>query len=408
MSNKTKSKIFVWAVTLCLAQAIAIIWLVHHNNGGPKLPFTTPGKSDSVMQTGRENVLLDRKGGFLYSENGKTRVVYTVEPKLQEIAEGLFAKYDPVLGVFVAIDPGTGAVRVSAVYSRKKGGVARVPYSSILDPAARSSSYPMASIAKLITACAAFRAGLQNPDDSFNCEGRLAAEGGSIKCAGVHGNITMAQAIAKSCNTTFGKIAMKVGREKLYEEYERFGFNRIIGYDLPLLESTAVFAGDDYSMIRAGSGFEGAWISPVHAALIATAIENRGMMPKPYIVASVSSGGIPKYHAHKSAVLEPIDRGIADKLASMMELTVNIAGSTAYKGFYKNGKTITGDMHVVGKTGSLNGESDEESYTWFVGFVRKGSPDLAFATLVMNDDKWKIKAASYTGQFFSAVSNKYK
>lgn len=405
MSNKTKSKIFAWAVTLCLAQAIAIVWLVHYKNIEIRLPFSTSGP---VTQTGRENVRLDKKGGFLYSVNENMRVVYTVDPKLQRIAERLFEKYDPVLGVFVAIEPGSGAVRVSTAYSRKSGSAARVPYASILDPAARNSSYPMASIAKLVVASAALRAGLQNPGDSFNCEGYQTVDGGSIKCAGVHGDITMAEAIAKSCNTTFGKIALKIGREKLFDEFERFGFNRIIGYDLPLLESTAAFGGDDYSMIRAGAGFDGAWMSPIHGALIAAAIENRGVMPSPYIVELVSRGRVQSHRARKSAIHEPIGARTAGSIASMMELTVNKAGCTAYRGFYKNGRSITGDIHVVGKTGSINGNSDAENYTWFVGFVSRGTPDLAFATLVLNDGNWKIKAASYTGQFFSAVANEYR
>jgi penicillin-binding protein A len=409
IKNKTKSKILFWAVVLCAVQA-AVLFLLIRNvylSGNIRIGHSFPALGKLPQGIDRKSVKLNKRACVLVSQSGKTRVTYTIDPKIQATAERLFEKYDPVLGIMVAVDPETGAIKASAVYSRNRTDrFSTSPYTSILDPAARSSAYPMASISKLVTASAALRAGLHEPGDAFHCEGHLTVEGGTISDAGggAHGNISMAEAIAKSCNPTFGRIGLEVGRDRLLDEYERFGFNRSIGYDLPLLESSASFGGDRLSMIRAGSGFAGSWMSPIHAALIAAAISNGGDMPRRYIIESISHNGVRTYSGEKAVAAQPFNGRIARELTEMMELTVNKTGGTAYKGFYKNGKSITGDLHVVGKTGSLNGNSDAESFTWFVGFVTDGKPRIAVSALVMNDGIWKIKAASFSGQFFSELS----
>ena len=45
-----------------------------------------------------------------------------------------------------------------------------------------------------------------------------------------------------------------------------------------------------------------------------------------------------------------------------------------------------------------------ENYTWFTGYVDKGEPGIAFAAMIVNDENWKIKAASFAGQFFAAIA----
>lgn len=87
-------------------------------------------------------------------------------------------------------------------------------------------------------------------------------------------------------------------------------------------------------------------------------------------------------------------------LARMMEATVHRPHGTAYKGFYKNGEYIAAPFRVAGKTGSLNGKTPSEDFTWMIGFADGKTDHFAFACLIMNDENWKIKAASFSGQFF--------
>jgi len=52
---------------------------------------------------------------------------------------------------------------------------------------------------------------------------------------------------------------------------------------------------------------------------------------------------------------------------------------------------------VAGKTGSLSGWTPRVHFEWFAGVAPVGSPRLALAALVVNDNRWKIKG-SYVGK----------
>ncbi len=398
---------FFWSVVTCilLATALAVVLRLYLGNSGGAHPrrAVTIGR----MPVKTDNVRHDKTAGKLYTESGNTRVYYTIEPELQSLAEGLLVKYDPVVGVIVGLDPESGAARVIAVYSRKRSEYIKShPYESLLDPIARSSTYPMASIAKIVTSAAAIRAGIYTPDSVFDCNGRAVTSTGSVMDAvgEMHGEITMSDAFAKSCNSTFAKIALKVGREKLLDEFERFQFNNGINFDLPLLESTASIGDSDYSLARSGAGYEGARMSPIHAAMIAAAISSGGAMPRPYVIDSIVKDGRAVYHGRPAVAAQPVTLEQASLIGSMFHGTVHEQGGTAFKGFYKGGSYQAGEIKVVGKTGSLNGNDDSENYTWFVGYVESGDPGIAFATMILNDGRWNIKAASFTGQFFKTIA----
>jgi len=407
ISNKTKSKMFFWTVIICILETIIIFFMARYflNKHISESALNNASTSSAVFSY--ENIDLDADSNRLYARNNDSKVYFTIDPEMQLLSEELMIKYDPVIGVFVAIEPETGKVLVMSVYSRKSSAtIINYPYSSFIDPISRTSTYPMASISKLITASAAIRNNLYNSRDVFDCDGRLELEDGSVSDpTGVHhGRITMSDALAKSCNTTFGKIALKVGRENLLNEFHNFGFNSEIPFDLPVTESRAFFSEGKLSLARAGAGFHGANISPLHAAMIAASIANKGIMMKPYIIDSIASDEKSLYSSTKQKLFEPINKNIAGVIEKMMNSTVNKKGCTAYRGFYINNKYIAGNTRIVGKTGSISGNNSLEHYAWFVGHVTSGNPDIAFAAMIVNDDKWKIKAASYTGQFFQGVS----
>ena len=408
MSNKTKSKLFFYSVVTCLLLAGALAVMIRLYFGKGMSPITAASQRMVVPETG---VHLDKETGKLVADSGDMRYTFTIDPRLQSLAESLLQKYDPMTGAIVGVDPRTGAIRVAAVYVRKRGDYLKSnPYVSFLDPVARDGTYPMASVAKIVTSAAAFSAGLYKPDSMFQCTGRTETGGGNVNDAvgEMHGEISVANAFAKSCNSTFAKVALKVGRGPLLEEFDKFLFNKPIDFDLPLLESKAMFSDTDYSLARAGAGWEGAWMSPIHAAMIAATIRNKGNMPRAYFVESVKKGNKTIYTARPEIIARPVTEEVADEIGSMFNGSVHVQGGTAYKGFYKGGAYQAGNIHVVGKTGSLNGNSDSDAFTWFVGYVDNGEPDIAFATMIINDVNWTIKAASFSGQFFTRLAHDKK
>ncbi|MEW5945058.1 MAG: penicillin-binding transpeptidase domain-containing protein [bacterium] len=332
---------------------------------------------------------------------------FTMDARMQDMAESLFRRYDPVMGVFVALDPRTGAVLAMAGRARKSDfDFDSVTRPSFLLPFIRSSDYPMASLMKIVTAAAALEEGGFQPGSRVKCTGREDFPGGVIRDPRWvrHGDITFSDALGFSCNPVFGRVGAGLGKRRLEKYMKKFLIGGNVGFDLPLLESAYRLADDELEVARAASGFGEVYISPLHAALVAAAIANDGTMMKPFCIERVSRrdpANTALHEARRSVLASPVGKKTARRIAQMMRLTVEKPGGTARGGFYdKRGKYIAGDFRVAGKTGSLNGRTGAENYTWMIGFVESGQPAFAFACLVRNDEKWTIKAASFMGQFF--------
>jgi peptidoglycan glycosyltransferase len=80
----------------------------------------------------------------------------------------------------------------------------------------------------------------------------------------------------------------------------------------------------------------------------------------------------------------------------MMSTTVN--SGTSRKAFHdRQGRPKLASINICAKTGSINGKEPEGRYTWFAAYAPAEDPKIALVALVINQDKWKIKA-SYLGE----------
>ncbi|NLH02241.1 MAG: penicillin-binding protein, partial [Clostridiales bacterium] len=86
------------------------------------------------------------------------------------------------------------------------------------------AAYTPGSVFKLVTLAAA----LENIPDiknrTFSCSGSTVVAGETVRCSGTHGQQTIEQALANSCNVAFSDISQELGADKIYEYAEKFGF----------------------------------------------------------------------------------------------------------------------------------------------------------------------------------------
>jgi cell division protein FtsI/penicillin-binding protein 2 len=83
----------------------------------------------------------------------------------------------------------------------------------------------------------------------------------------------------------------------------------------------------------------------------------------------------------------------------MMRETV-IAG-TARKAFRRVASPMRG-VTVAGKTGSLSDVRPFRDYSWFVGYAPADRPEVAIATLVVNDRLWHARASQVAREALEA------
>ena len=323
---------------------------------------------------------------FVSKFGEKVQVVYTLDPVLQEKITSLFERYKVPYGAFVALSPKTGKILAMVGYSEKNGSDQKL---------ALRATYPAASVFKLVTAAAALEKGKIEPETVIKYHGGLY----SLSPANWTDNpkkdknkITLADAMGKSCNVAFAKVALRwLKADDLLISAEKFGFNSSINFELPVQQSKASVENNDASMAKTAAGFGNVTLSPLHGAMMAAAIANDGRMVEPRVVEKIFIDGREAYNVGKKEGPAGISRITAEKLRQMMQKTVK--NGTARHAFHtRSGVAYLKDMVVGGKTGSLEGNDPQGDYSWFIGMAPLDDPEIAIAALVINRPAWQIKA----------------
>ena len=241
--------------------------------------------------------------------------------------------------------------------------------------------YTPGSTFKIITLASALTNEPDIANMTFTCTSEWKYEGGSVTCASgrvAHGNLDFITAFAKSCNTSFGKVAYLVGSEALANTAESFGYNENFKFDdITLYNSSFPRDIDSVSeLVWSGIGQGEVLVTPLHAAMIAGAVANNGTMMEPKLVRNiVNSLGLNTYSISTETYKQAVPSDIAYEMCKYMYKAVE-------SGTASNAK-ISG-YTVCGKTGSAETSDDKtkETDAWFVGFVYDDSNPYAVAVVI--------------------------
>jgi peptidoglycan glycosyltransferase len=315
-------------------------------------------------------------------EGGKTAEL-TFDTDLQQFVDRVFDQYAVPFGSVVALDPSSGRVLAYVNHSSANPNAGDL---------ARDVTPPAASVFKIITGSALVEAGV-TPGERVCYSGGMSrlsmahlGEGGST-CA------TLGDAMGGSINAIFAKLAdHHLDGSRLERAAASFGFGAEIPFDVPTEASPIEIPSERLEFARTSAGFWHSHMSPLHGALIASAIANDGKMPRPYAVERVvDAQGAELYHSEPSMWRQATSAATADAVGRMMQLTVT--QGTSRKTFHDpRGLPFLPGIAVAGKTGTLSAENPYRGYTWWVGFAPANNPRIALAALVVNTPNWRIKA----------------
>lgn len=314
--------------------------------------------------------------------------IYTIQGDLQQRVHDYLAKNQVPYGVFVAIEPATGRILGMTSYSAIDpdwGG--RSPY----------ELYPMASLFKIITASAALENHKITPDTVIEFRGNSYSENPrywDISPRGRNNRMDVTYAMGKSINPVYGRVASDVaGKSSVMASVSRFGFNQELLAGTPAKPSQAGEPASTHELRLMGAGLDhDVKISPLHAAVIMSAIANGGRMMAPGLTSSiVDEHGVEKESFTPRELRQLVSPETSASLTKMLSSTV-LTG-TSRKAFHdRRGRPLL-DIPIAAKTGSINGTDPKGHYSWFAAFAPIQNPRIALVALVINPDKWKIKAS---------------
>lgn len=213
-------------------------------------------------------------------------------------------------------------------------------------------------------------------DTSYNDKGSEVIQGYEIKNYDdqIFGNLDLRSAFVNSSNTYFANKAVNLGKDKLAKTSENFVLNKDYKFDLDKNNSVIPFKDlNEADLAMTGFGYGKTQITPLHMAMITSAIANDGIMMKPRLVDKITNKEKDVvYEAENEILSKATSEDTANTIRDMMVEVVNSGtGTNAYLNW----------VQLAGKTGTAD-KADGNVDAWFVGFAPAYEPKIAFAMVI--------------------------
>ncbi len=312
-------------------------------------------------------------------------VVTTLDPGLQQTASEALGDRR---GAVVALEPSSGKILVMVSKPGFDPNTVREDWDRLISPdnttgqlvnRAAQGLYPPGSTFKVVILLEYMR---EHPDGlsdfTFDCDGSYEAGGYTIRCyhGNAHGRQTLAEAFANSCNGAFACLGQQLDAAKLAETARQLLFNADQPVALPYSGSTFAMEEDAelWEVLQTSIGQGRTQITPLHNAMIASAVANGGTLMKPYLVDRVeNAAGDVVRRFPPSPYGELMSGQEAAALAEMMAETVRNGTASAL---------FTDRYTAAGKTGSAEFEEGKDTHAWFIGFAPAEDPQIAVSVIV--------------------------
>ncbi|MCR5420959.1 MAG: penicillin-binding protein 2 [Lachnospiraceae bacterium] len=258
--------------------------------------------------------------------------------------------------------------------------------------------YPPGSTFKIVTVLEYIREHPSYEDYEYECNGRFENEDVKISCyhEQKHGNLDLKSSFAESCNSSFANITSKLDTKKFNDTCKQLLFNSKLPCPFSYKESIVDIGRNTKKseIIQAGIGQGKTMVTPMHMAMITSAIANEGVLVKPYIIDSVkSSKGYTVREYTEKEYKRLITKEESDILKEFMTEVINSGTGTKLKG--------TQGYDVAGKTGSAEfSEDKKKSHAWFTGFAPVDEPQIVVTVLAEESGTGGEVAAPIAGKIF--------
>ena len=361
------------------------------------------GKTIAVYQVANADVvavntefaaLIEKEAGSFTIESrakqlGVDPIVTTLDPAMQKAAITALGGFR---GALVAIDPRTSEI-LAAASTRGRGSLENLAFERQYEPG---------SVLKVLTGLTALENRLDlNSMFPYTCTGELQIDGRSFGDWLSTGHGTLAdfdEALAQSCNVVFADIGVRLGRDALGKTLAAAGFNGqtdLRVFNVPLGRIVGKIH-NNFETAFTAIGLEHATTTPLHLAMIASAMANRGTLQQPVLIKgrrSLLGEEMPMPKREASARIVP--REHAERMAQSMVAVVVRPKGTGRRA------PITG-VPLAMKTGTA-GKREDGYHATIIAFAPIDQPRIAFAVVAEDSGPAEFAGAKIVHDFLEAV-----
>lgn len=318
-------------------------------------------------------------------------VVLTIDREIQYQAQvalaGAVKSWSAKGGSIIVLDPTSGDVLAMA--SSPDFDPNDVSATSPADRRNRAvvDVYEPGSASKVVTAAAALETGVVKPSDVVEVPDHFKVATKVFHDAHPHKtmNLTFADVIEQSSNVGTIKVALRLGKERLYSYLQKFGYGRAAGIGFPgeasgILPKPEKWWATSIGTVPIGQGVA---VSALQIACVYATVANGGVAVQPRLVqATIDASG--KRHDTPAEQARRVIRVIRGETArSLTRILVRV---TEGEHGTARAAAIAG-YQVAGKTGTAqkarpDGRGYQGYVASFIGFAPAANPRLVVAVVL--------------------------
>src|SRR5438105_3482507 len=313
----------------------------------------------------------------------------TIDLDLQRFISQIFPSGQR--GAVIALNPNTG--EVLALYSAPGfdpnafvGGISAPYWRSLNESAAHplldraiQARYPPGSTWKLAVAAMALKRGIVGPRSKMPipCRGGLQYGNRYFRCwnARGHGDLTLTEAIAQSCDVYFYQLGIKLGVASLLEDANAWGFRGRTGIDLPGELPSEFPTGPEYYDRLYGAR---RWTSAVALNLAIGQGENaQTLVQMVRLYQQLASDGRARTpFVVRPAAAEQVSLDLSpDQIEALRHAMISVVEQGTARG------SRLGSITIAGKTGTAQNPHGP-NHGWFIGFAPADKPEIVVGAIV--------------------------
>lgn len=245
-----------------------------------------------------------------------------------------------------------------------------------------NDTYEPGSIFKIITSSAGLEEKVVSIEDRFSCPGFIIVEDRKIRChkVGGHGSENFLEGTMNSCNPVFITVGLRLGVDKFYSYFKKFGLLEKTGIDLPGEANTIMHKKENIGIVELatvsfGQSFQ---ITPIQLATTASSLINGGTRVTPHFaVKSVN----PSNKTSQAFQYKTGDKILSSETSSTLRMILeqvveNGTGKNGYvEGYRVGGKTATSETLPRGRGKYISS---------FLGFAPADDPNILAIAIINN------------------------